>query len=162
VRVDEGELLPLAMSLNALFDRLQRLSRDQEQHARMAMGANQLASALRRVRAGGPFLPPDYTGTALDQALVELAAMRQALGVAGAAPQVGSAPSNTASVYGRGPSQGGSQNGYSQGSAPSSLEYRSGYDQQGGSAGDLNGQQPDPSRAGESGELPFWLRPEEE
>jgi hypothetical protein len=165
VRVDDGELLPLAMSLNALFDRLQRLSRDQEQHARMAMGSNQLAAALRRARSGGPFVPPDYTGTPLDQALVELAAMRHALDAAGVAPQIGSAPSSTASVYGQGSGQGGSQGGqggFSQGSAPSSFNYQpnSGYDHQG--AGDQNGQQADPNRAEESGELPFWLRPEGE
>ena len=168
VRVDDGELLPLAMSLNALFDRLQRLSRDQEQHARMAMGSNQLAAALRRARAGGPFTPPDYTGTPLDQALVELAAMRHALDAAGVAPQIGSAPSSTASVYGRGSGQGGSQDGsqggFSQGSAPSSFNYQpsSGYDHQGGAAGEMNGQHPEPSRADESGELPFWLRPDGE
>jgi hypothetical protein len=160
------------MSLNALFDRLQRLSRDQEQHARMAMGSNQLAVALRRARSGGPFVPPDYTGTPLDQALVELAAMRHALDAAGVAPQIGSAPSNTASVYGRGSGQSGSQGGsqgsgqggFSQGSAPSAFNYQpnSGYDQQGGAASDLNGRQAEPSRADESGELPFWLRPDGE
>jgi len=175
VRVDDGELLPLAMSLNALFDRLQRLSRDQDQHARMVMGSNQLAAALRRARAGGPFTPPDYTGTPLDQTLVELAAMRHALDAAGVAPQTGSAPSSTASVYGRGSSQGGSQgnsqgnsqgggqDGFSQRSAPSSFNFgpNSGYGSQGG-AGKLNGQQTGPNRADESGELPFWLRPDGE
>jgi hypothetical protein len=187
VRVDEGELLPLAMSLNALFDRLQRLSRDQEQHMRMVMGANQLAAALRQARASGSFFPPDYTGTPLDQALVELAAMRQALSVGsassngqfGATPsqQGGYGPYSTAGVYGGSSGQGsqgnqGSQGG-SQGSAPSSFDYRpsSGFDQQNGaqynpsgdSAGDLNGQQgADPDRANESGELPFWLRPSDE
>ena len=168
VRVDDGEPLPLAMSLNALFDRLQRLSRDQEQHARMAMGSNQLAAALRRARSGGPFVPPDYTGTPLDQALVELAAMRHALDAAGVAPQIGSSPSNTAAVYGRGSGQGGgqgsSQGGFSQGSGPSNFNYQpnSGFDQQGGAASDLNGRQAEPTRADESGELPFWLRPDNE
>ena len=166
VRVDDGELLPLAMSLNALFDRLQRLSRDQEQHARMAMGSNQLAAALRRARSGGPFVPPDYTGTPLDQALVELAAMRHALDVAGVAPQIGSAPSNTASVYGRGSGQGGSQSGgpggFGQGSVPSNYQPSSGYDHQSGAASDLNGRPAEPGRADESGELPFWLRPDGE
>jgi hypothetical protein len=129
----------------------------------MVMGSNQLAAALRRARAGGPFMPPDYTGTPLDQTLVELAAMRHALDAAGVAPQTGSAPSSTASVYGRGSSQGGGQDGYSQRSAPSSFNFdpNAGYDQQGG-VGELNGQQASPNRADESGELPFWLRPDGE
>jgi hypothetical protein len=181
VRVDDGELLPLAMSLNALFDRLQRLSRDHEQYARMAIGSNQLAAALRRVRAGEPYLAPDYTGTQLDQALVELAAMRQALSAAGGVSQSGATPSqqggytpySTAGVYGRGSSQGsqGGSQGGSRESAPSSFNYHpnSGFDQQGDApvqaASDLNGQSASgggPSRADESGELPFWLRPDGE
>jgi hypothetical protein len=91
--------------------------------------------------------------------------MRHALDAAGVAP------SSTASVYGRGSSQGGSQgnsqgggqDGFSQRSAPSSLNFgpNSGYDPQGG-AGNLNGQQTGPNRADESGELPFWLRPDGE
>jgi hypothetical protein len=76
-RVPEGELLPLAISLNQLLDRLARLAREQDQRARMEQGACELAMALKRVRTGEPYLPPNYTGTPLDDVLVELATLRQ-------------------------------------------------------------------------------------
>jgi hypothetical protein len=74
-RVEEGELLPVAMSLNLLLDRLSRLTREQDQRTRLEHGALELTSALRRVRAGEPYAPPPYSGTSLDGALVELAAI---------------------------------------------------------------------------------------
>jgi hypothetical protein len=75
-RVGEGELLPVAMSLNLLLDRLTRLTREQEQRTRMEAAARELATALRRARAGEPYMPPSYTGTVLDDVLVELSTLR--------------------------------------------------------------------------------------
>ncbi len=75
-RVPEGELLPLAISLNQLLDRLQRLAREQDQRTRMERGARELAAALKRMRVGGPYVPPNYTGTPLDDVLVELVTLR--------------------------------------------------------------------------------------
>jgi len=77
-RVQESELLPLAMSLNLLLDRLTGLTREQEQRQRMDRAATELAAALRRTRAGEPYTPPDYTGTPLDEVLVELSVLRNA------------------------------------------------------------------------------------
>jgi hypothetical protein len=74
-RVPEGELLPLAVSLNYLLDRMQRLSREQEQRARMDQGIREMVAALKRVRAGEGYVAPDYTGTTLDEVLVELATL---------------------------------------------------------------------------------------
>jgi hypothetical protein len=71
-RVSEGELLSLATSLNLLLDRLTRMAGEQGQRARVEYAAHALAEALRRVRAGQPYLPPDYSGTAEDEVLVEL------------------------------------------------------------------------------------------
>jgi hypothetical protein len=175
VRVDEGELLPLAMSLNALFERLQRLSRDQESYARLVMGANQLAVALRRVRAGDPYVTPEYTGTPLDQALVELATMRQLLRAPGAEPLSGNRPSqqggyaaynNTAAVYGQAPIPSADRF-----SAPSGFDHSAnvtvdqGVDPGDNLAGDPNRQDAPADgveQGSESGELPFWLRPSDE
>lgn len=75
-RVPEGELLPLALSLNQLLDRLQRLAREQDQRLRMEQGVHELATALKRMRAGEVYVPPDYTGTPLDEVLVEMATLR--------------------------------------------------------------------------------------
>jgi hypothetical protein len=72
----DGELLPLAMSLNLLLDRLGRLTRDQETRARIDLAAHELALALQRVRQGMPYTPPAYTGTPFDEVLVELAYLR--------------------------------------------------------------------------------------
>jgi hypothetical protein len=77
-RVQESELLPLAMSLNLLLDRLTGLTREQEQRQRMDRTATELAAALRRTRAGEPYIPPAYTGTPLDEVLVELSVLRNA------------------------------------------------------------------------------------
>lgn len=74
-RVPEGELLPLAASLNHLLDRMQRLSREQEQRARMELGIREMVAALKRVRAGDAYVAPNYTGTPLDEVLVELATL---------------------------------------------------------------------------------------
>jgi hypothetical protein len=77
-RVQESELLPLAMSLNLLLDRLTGLKREQEQRQRMDRAATELAVALRRTRAGEPYTPPPYTGTPFDEVLVELSVLRNA------------------------------------------------------------------------------------
>ncbi len=74
-RVEESELAPVAMSLNLLLDRLSRLTRENEHRARLEHDTEELALALRRARAGDPYQPPQYSGTALDKVLVELAAM---------------------------------------------------------------------------------------
>lgn len=84
-RVQESELLPLAMSLNLLLDRLTGLTREQEQRQRMDRAATELAAALRRTRAGEPYTPPDYTGTPLDEVLVELSVLRNATSGSGSA-----------------------------------------------------------------------------
>lgn len=76
VRVQQGELLPMAMSLNLLLDRLTRLTREQSQRNQIEAAAHSLATAMRRARTGMPFDVPDYTGTVLDEALVEFAALR--------------------------------------------------------------------------------------
>jgi hypothetical protein len=74
-RVAEGDLLPVAMSLNLLLDRLGRLMREQDQRLRLEQGVEALAVALRRVRAGASAQLPAYAGTPLDAVLVELAAL---------------------------------------------------------------------------------------
>lgn len=74
--VTEGELLPVAMSLNLLLDRLSRLNREQDQRTRGDLAAHELALALRRRRAGDVYTPPAYTGTPLDEVLVELSFLR--------------------------------------------------------------------------------------
>lgn len=76
--VGEGELLPVAVSLNLLLDRLGRLMREQGEQARMDAAAHELALALRRLRAGEPYTPPAYTGTAIDEVLVEVSMLRSA------------------------------------------------------------------------------------
>ena len=77
VRLDQGELLPMAMSLNLLLDRLTRLTREQGQRAQIEVTAHELALAMRQARSGHAYTVPNYTGTALDEALIEFAAMRQ-------------------------------------------------------------------------------------
>ncbi|WIG61755.1 MAG: hypothetical protein OJF49_004503 [Ktedonobacterales bacterium] len=76
--VNEGELIPVAMSLNLLLDRLSRMTREAEQQGRIERAAHELAMALRRLRAGEPYTPPNYTGTAFDEVLVELSRLRDA------------------------------------------------------------------------------------
>lgn len=75
-QVEATELIPVAVSLNLLLDRLSRLTRDQEQRQRMDRSAHELALALRRLRVGQPYMPPAYTGTPLDEVLVELDVLR--------------------------------------------------------------------------------------
>ena len=74
--VTASELLPIAISLNLLLDRLGRLSRDQETLARVNGAAQGLAQALQQVRRGYPYVPPAYTGTPFDEILVELSYLR--------------------------------------------------------------------------------------
>jgi hypothetical protein len=108
VRVQQGELLPMAMSLNLLLDRLTRLTREQTQRNQIEATAHALATAMHRARSGMPFDVPDYTGTVLDEVLMEFAALRpmfsgsraaggypeqQAPGTPGIPPQRGSGPS---------------------------------------------------------------------
>lgn len=75
VTVEEGELLPVATSLNLLLDRLARLAREQGERSRLEKAAHALAEALRRARTGAPYVLPVYTGTAEDEVLVELSAL---------------------------------------------------------------------------------------
>ncbi len=74
--ITEGELLPVALSLNLLLDRLSRLTREADQRGRIDAAAHELAIALRRLRAGEPYDPPNYTGTPFDEVLVELSRLR--------------------------------------------------------------------------------------
>ncbi len=82
VRLGDGELLPLAWSLNTLFDRLQSLLRVHAQRAQMDQALQELVMALRQVRAGHPYRPPNYTGTPFDGVLLELAALLLQPGIA--------------------------------------------------------------------------------
>jgi hypothetical protein len=74
--ITEGELLPVALSLNLLLDRLSRLTREADQRGRIDAASHELAIALRRLRAGEPYDPPNYTGTPFDEVLVELSRLR--------------------------------------------------------------------------------------
>lgn len=76
VQIDNGELLPMAISLNLLLDRITRLNREQQELARIEAASRELARALRRVWAGEPYVSPAYTGTVFDEALIELARLR--------------------------------------------------------------------------------------
>jgi hypothetical protein len=88
-RVQEGELLPVAMSLNLLLDRLTRLYREQDQRTRIEVAAQQLAQAMRRMRGGQPYIAPAYSGTVLDEVLVELSTLRPTFSAGGPASRVG-------------------------------------------------------------------------
>lgn len=87
-QVEAAELIPVAVSLNLLLDRLSRLTRDQEQRQRVERSAHELAHALRRLRVGDAYVPPAYTGTPFDEVLVELDVLRNAR-PDGIAPQPG-------------------------------------------------------------------------
>jgi hypothetical protein len=76
VRVEQGELLPMAMSLNLLLDRLTRLTREQSQRTQIETAAHELALAMRQMRSGLPYNPPNYTGTPFDEVLLEFNALR--------------------------------------------------------------------------------------
>jgi hypothetical protein len=99
-RIIEGELLPLGMSLNHLLDRLQRFSREQDQRNRMEQGIHELAVALRSLRGGKPYVSPNYTGTVVDEVLVELATMR--LNASALAPGQNAAGAPAAPSWGQG------------------------------------------------------------
>jgi hypothetical protein len=75
-RSDDPELLPIAISLNLLLDRLQRMGFEETGRMRMEAAAHELAGALRRVWAGEPYTGPEYTGTALDEVLLEFTKLR--------------------------------------------------------------------------------------
>jgi hypothetical protein len=101
-QVEAAELIPVAVSLNLLLDRLSRLTRDQEQRQRVDRSAHELAQALRRLRVGEVYTPPAYTGTPFDEVLVELDVLRNAR------PGGIAAPEGSAQI---GPTRQGAQNG---------------------------------------------------
>lgn len=154
--VGEGELLPVAVSLNLLLDRLGRLMREQGEQARMDTAAHELALALRRLRGGQPYTPPAYTGTPFDAVLVELSMLRaltpQAAGTTNAPHSPGaphSAPSG-ADAISTGPVV------VSPSPAdPASARWPDLYPR---SAGNAHGNGEGVSEGGSEGELPFWLR----
>lgn len=76
-RLGEDELQPLAVSLNMLLSQMQRLQREQEQRVRIEQAAHDLALALRGMRMGGAYQPPQYTGTAFDEVLLEMVTVLQ-------------------------------------------------------------------------------------
>ncbi len=98
VQVEPGELLPMATSLNLLLDRLTRLTREQVQRAQIEAAAHDLAVAMRQARGGYAYTLPNYTGTVLDEVLIEFAALR---GLLPGRLQAGAAPPNP-SPYGMG------------------------------------------------------------
>lgn len=75
--LNDRELQPLAVSLNQLLMQMQRLLREQGQRSRIEMAAGELVYALRRLRAGGGYVSPAYTGTAFDEVLLELVTAHQ-------------------------------------------------------------------------------------
>lgn len=79
VRIEQGELMPMAMSLNLLLDRLTRLTREQAQRGQIEAAAHDLAVAMHQARSGLSYALPNYTGTILDEVLMEFAAMRPLL-----------------------------------------------------------------------------------
>jgi len=74
--ITDGELLPVALSLNLLLDRISRLTHEVDERARMEAASRELAAALRRLSAGQPYTPPSYTSTPLDGVLAELARLQ--------------------------------------------------------------------------------------
>jgi hypothetical protein len=76
-QIADQQLQPLALSLNVLLMHMQRLLREQGQRVRIEIAAHELSNALRHMRAGGPYIPPAYSGTAFDDVLLELAAWFQ-------------------------------------------------------------------------------------
>ena len=87
-RLADDEMQPLAMSLNMLLGQMQRLQREQEQRARIEQAAHELAITLRRTRIGGPYVPPQYTGTIFDVVLLELVTWYQRGGMSGPSPHL--------------------------------------------------------------------------
>jgi len=106
-QVEATELIPVAVSLNLLLDRISRLTRDQEQRQRVDHTAHELAQALRRLRLGDGYAPPAFTGTSFDEVLMELDVLRTVRPTS--RPPTSSAPSQ-GSVP-RWPSGPGSQTG---------------------------------------------------
>jgi hypothetical protein len=106
-QVEATELIPVAVSLNLLLDRISRLTRDQEQRQRVDRTAHELAQALRRLRLGDGYTPPAFTGTSFDEVLMELDVLRTVR--PSSRPPTSSAPSQ-GSVP-RWPSGPGSQTG---------------------------------------------------
>jgi signal transduction histidine kinase len=106
-QVEATELIPVAVSLNLLLDRISRLTRDQEQRQRVDRTAHELAQALRRLRLGDGYTPPAFTGTSFDEVLMELDVLRTVRPTS--RPPTSSAPSQ-GSVP-RWPSGPGSQTG---------------------------------------------------
>lgn len=84
------DLQPLAINVNRFLAQMQRLVREQDQRVRMEQAASALTYALRRARAGYGYQPPHYTGTALDEALLEVVSLFQR-GIA-SPPQVAAPP----------------------------------------------------------------------
>jgi len=77
VQFADNVLHPLAMALNMFLTQMQRLLREQEQRVRIEYAARELATALRRARAGYGYAPPQYTGTAFDEVLLAIVSWLQ-------------------------------------------------------------------------------------
>jgi hypothetical protein len=159
-QVEATELIPVAVSLNLLLDRISRLTRDQEQRQRVDRTAHELAQALRRLRLGDGYTPPAFTGTSFDEVLMELDVLRTVRPTS--RPPTSSAPSQGSLP--RWPSSPGSQtsvpipgrtppwtvSGPSQASAPSNI---------GGNTGAPPPQSwPSIQPEGDHPTLPQWLR----
>ncbi len=161
-QVEATELIPVAVSLNLLLDRISRLTRDQEQRQRVDRTAHELAQALRRLRLGDGYSPPAFTGTSFDEVLMELDVLRTVRPTSrpptSSAPSQGSVPGwpsgsgSQTSVPPPGPPPPWRVSGPSQGSTPGN---------NGGNTGGNTGApqswpaiQPD----GEHPTLPQWLR----
>ncbi|HEX6122833.1 MAG TPA: hypothetical protein VFY89_06725, partial [Ktedonobacterales bacterium] len=139
-----------ATSLNLLLDRLARMAGEQGQRARVEAAAHALAEALRQVRAGRPYQPPAYSGTAEDEVLAELSTLLRELpqtggGLAGLPPNPRSLPAGAPPALPSRPSQ-PSAGGRGGGSAPDAQGWPS--------LGDVA------PEAGDDPEsyLPDWLR----
>ncbi|HEU4783225.1 MAG TPA: hypothetical protein VFS83_07795 [Ktedonobacterales bacterium] len=114
-QVEATELIPVAVSLNLLLDRISRLTRDQEQRQRVDRTAHELAQALRRLRLGDGYAPPAFTGTSFDEVLMELDVLRTVRPTS--RPPTSSAPSQ-GSVPGWPSGPGGPASAPSPGSTP--------------------------------------------
>ena len=95
-RLGDDELQPLAVSLNMLLSQMQRLQREQEQRMRIEQAAHELALALRGMRLGGAYQPPQYTGTVFDEVLLEMVTVLQR-GAPTTPPGARSQPGSTSS-----------------------------------------------------------------
>jgi hypothetical protein len=61
-QVNIGELMPLAVSLNLLAERLSRMERADNRLEQLSRGLYELTNALERHKSGGPFvMPPGYS-----------------------------------------------------------------------------------------------------